>query len=286
MSASATASMALSTPPSAVSSTSRALQEQVSLELPRVPDATVHLDARPSRPVGGVRRHQPGARHGASRSGVLVDEHGRVVHGSAGCLHRHRGVGELVLDGLERADGAAELLPLLGVAHAEVERGLAQADLQTPPPAGCRLGGPPAPSSTAVPPPSSSTTDTGVSGSIGRGTGVPSGKASSSRICVPCIDEQHIDLVEVLDQRGRCERREADDGLAAGSAVDHTGRQERRHHRAGHSGAAQLLEHHHGFGPAESYAPIRLGERQREDTHRAELSPEVAVDAPPCATPA
>ena len=44
-----------------------------------------------------------------------VDGHRRVVHGAPRLLVRHRHVGDLVLDGLERSDGPVELHALLGV---------------------------------------------------------------------------------------------------------------------------------------------------------------------------
>ena len=75
--------------------------------------------------AGGGLGHRGGQR---SALVVLGDRERGEVGGGAGPLERDQHVGELVLDRLERADGHAELLALLGVVERHVEDRLAGAD--------------------------------------------------------------------------------------------------------------------------------------------------------------
>ena len=99
-------------------------QVDVGQALPRVADAPVDLD-------GGLA-------HVASRSGAVglghrgrgqrvvgregIDGPGRMQGDAAGPLHQHEGIGQQVLDGLERTDGRPELLAEGGVARSPVAR--------------------------------------------------------------------------------------------------------------------------------------------------------------------
>ena len=102
-----------------------ALDVQMDVVLPGVADAAVDLDALlgdESLAVAGGRFRD--ARRQLPPAVVLGDGHGSEVGGGAGLLEADEHVGELVLDGLERADGTAELLPLLRVLQGEIEEGL------------------------------------------------------------------------------------------------------------------------------------------------------------------
>ena len=59
---------------------------------------------------------------------VLGDGPGGLVHDEARAIDVGDHVGGLVLDGLERADGAAELDALLGVVDGDLEVALRKAD--------------------------------------------------------------------------------------------------------------------------------------------------------------
>ena len=76
-------------------------------------------------PVAASRTANAGAelghRRGAARVGALVEQPGGVVGQEARLLDENLEVGEAVLHSLEAADGAAELLALLGVGDAHVD---------------------------------------------------------------------------------------------------------------------------------------------------------------------
>ena len=75
------------------------------------------------RPAGGQAGGGLGHVHGAVAVGVVgVDAHGGVGHRRRRLLVGQRAVDQLVLDGLERADGLVELHPLLGVGDRRVEQ--------------------------------------------------------------------------------------------------------------------------------------------------------------------
>ena len=71
------------------------------------------------RGVGGGFRNRRGFRE---RVGPLVGDRSRVIHGRARLLDPDQHVRRLVLDGLECADRAAELLAALGVVDSHVEQ--------------------------------------------------------------------------------------------------------------------------------------------------------------------
>ena len=86
--------------------------------LPGEPDAPVHLDVHLGVVLVGPEcqggRH---SRHERELVGGLAGGAGRLPHHGRGQLRRHQHVGAVVLDGLEGADGPAELDSLLGVGH-------------------------------------------------------------------------------------------------------------------------------------------------------------------------
>ena len=98
------------------------LHEQVQVVLERVADGAVALERLAGGERGGVAGQGLGHRHMGRRVGIVVRDRPRgAVHERAGELDRDAGVGEVVLHGLEAADGHAELLALLGVVDGEVE---------------------------------------------------------------------------------------------------------------------------------------------------------------------
>src|SRR5687767_5073306 len=107
-----------------------ALEVQVRRVLPGEADATVDLDV-----VGaGVEVRLRAVRLGERRDGrKLVVELGRapagVVRGGLGRLNLEQHVSALVLDGLERPDGASELDAVLGVLHRHLQHELRATDL-------------------------------------------------------------------------------------------------------------------------------------------------------------
>ena len=108
----------------------RAAVEEVAVELPgeaRAAEELHHLDAREGARIGG--RNPRGAR-GEREPGVVVRERPhREVAVRAGDLERRVEVGHAVLDGLERADRAAEGVPVEDLPAGEVERALGRAEL-------------------------------------------------------------------------------------------------------------------------------------------------------------
>ena len=104
--------------------------EEVAVELPgeaRPAEELHHLDARLAARLGG--RDPRGAR-GEREPGVVVRERpGREPAVRAGDLERRVEVRHAVLDGLERADGAAEGVPVEDLLAGEVERALGGAEL-------------------------------------------------------------------------------------------------------------------------------------------------------------
>src|SRR6266550_3871298 len=108
----------------------RPLEVQVGVVLPGEADAAVDLDVL----GGGVEVGVRAVRLGEAGDGrQLVVELGggpaRVVGGRLGRLHLEQHVGALVLDGLEAADGPAELDADLGVVDRHVEALLGAAHL-------------------------------------------------------------------------------------------------------------------------------------------------------------
>src|SRR5262245_14024068 len=103
----------------------RALEPQLEVELPGEPDAAVHLDRAPRRPAVDVAearlRHRRGARC-LARS--LIPGVGGVPHERPRRLHVGHHLGGDVLDGLERADLAPELLAHLRVLHRHLDGAL------------------------------------------------------------------------------------------------------------------------------------------------------------------
>ena len=92
--------------------------------LPREADTAEHLDggrADPVEPVGGERRGDRGRAVALGDVGRVAGPR-RVVRGGATELDRAQHVRAEVLDGLERADRPAELLPLLRVLEGQLER--------------------------------------------------------------------------------------------------------------------------------------------------------------------
>ena len=72
---------------------------------------------------------------------------------------------------------------------------------------------------------------------------------------------------------------EADDGCSRRGAVDVRRGEQRRHQRAGHEGAPELLEHERSLGHTEVEPAVGLGKGQREHAGVAELAPAVAIEA-------
>src|SRR5690606_19240770 len=103
--------------------------EQVGVVLPGDGDAAVDLGVEVGTQVGGGAGEGGGHRRGV---GELVAAGGRgpggVPHGAGGQLGGDGHVGAVVLHRLERADGPAELDPLLGVGGGRVGAGAGQPD--------------------------------------------------------------------------------------------------------------------------------------------------------------
>ena len=91
--------------------------------LPGVADTPVHLNGRladgASRPGAVGLGPGRGGQGRVRRQGV--DCPGGVAGDAARALHEHEGIGQQVLDGLERADRPAELLAGDRVRHGEVD---------------------------------------------------------------------------------------------------------------------------------------------------------------------
>ena len=104
------------------------LHEEVEVALPGVADGPVDLEGDPGGQVGGVGGQGLGHR-GVRRSGPAVagQRVGGPVGGRPGELQLHPGVGQVVLDRLEAADGLAELLALLGVVGRQGDHPVGQA---------------------------------------------------------------------------------------------------------------------------------------------------------------
>ena len=84
--------------------------------LPGEADATVRLDVFLGGEVVGLRGRDARSGGGQRQIGAAVGEHHRAVVGvGARQLELHVAVGELVLDRLVRADGAAERITLQGI---------------------------------------------------------------------------------------------------------------------------------------------------------------------------
>ena len=95
--------------------------------LPGEADPAQHLDAVLGAVDGGVESEDGGHRR-RERSGIGVGHGpGRVPRRGPGLLDGHEHVGDLVLDGLELADGSPELFPHLGVGCGRVEAPAGQA---------------------------------------------------------------------------------------------------------------------------------------------------------------
>src|SRR5262245_50551966 len=103
----------------------RALEPQLEVELPGESDAAVHFDRAPRRTAVNVAearlRHRRGAR-GLARA--LIPGVRGVPHERTRRLHVGHHLGGDVLDGLERADLAPELLAHLRVLHRHLDGAL------------------------------------------------------------------------------------------------------------------------------------------------------------------
>src|SRR5258706_15077975 len=86
-----------------------------------VTDGAVALDRGAAHDVRGLGGEHNGTVDSLRGRHVVLDGPGRGEDGRGGELQAERGVGELVLDGLEAADRHPELVPLLDVAAGEVE---------------------------------------------------------------------------------------------------------------------------------------------------------------------
>src|SRR5205823_13704477 len=99
-----------------------ALVEAVQWVFPGEADPSVHLDGPFAGEGGSLGGPDPGRGGGDGRLGrVLAHGPSRPVHQRASGLDLRERLGELVADGLERADGACELLPGAGVLEGELE---------------------------------------------------------------------------------------------------------------------------------------------------------------------
>ena len=89
---------------------------EVGVVLPGEPDAAVHLDVELRALVTGAQRECGGHGRGIGELvAALFGRPGGVPHRRGGELGRDEHVGAVVLDGLERGDGPAELHAHLGV---------------------------------------------------------------------------------------------------------------------------------------------------------------------------
>src|SRR5216683_7182740 len=95
----------------------------------RVADGAVHLQGDAGGLVGGVGAGDLGGRYIPAGGGRTVGKcQGCRVEQGASEFEADRGVGEMVLDGLERADRAPELGPLSRVAHTSLQQGTTRAE--------------------------------------------------------------------------------------------------------------------------------------------------------------
>ena len=131
----------------------RTAQMQVGVVLPGESDATVHLDVQFG--VAHVGREGQGRGGGGDEPEllrILPSGAGGVPHAGQRGLGGHQHVGAVMLDGLERRDGPAELLTHLGIFDGGVDTIRRSADglgaeqgarvgLRRGPPAGQHLGG-------------------------------------------------------------------------------------------------------------------------------------------------
>ena len=161
---------------------------------------------RPGRPRCG-RRDGPWAPcAGRGRPHGVVDLDAGGLHGGPGHLDADLGVGQQVLDRLERADGLAELRALLGVGGGRAPPRPRPGRPGGRPPAGRRVRsavGELGAARRRCPAGSSSTTSTGVSGSSGRSTGRDAGRRVDQGHAVVVHDQQGVERGEVLDEPGR-----------------------------------------------------------------------------------
>ncbi len=94
-------------------------------------------------------------------------------------------------------------------------------------------------------------------------------------------DYEDAESVEMCDQRAHPRprpRRRTDHDGAVGRAVDQPGCESRRHERAWHERAPELLEHHDGLRHAEAEPAVLGGHPYREDARGAELLPVSGID--------
>ena len=230
------------------------------------------------------RRHQAGGvdAHGPAGVGGLVDGHGGGVHAGPGDVDGDDGVGQQVLDRLERADDLAELLALAGVLGAHVDRGLAEPDLE-------RRGQQPAAQHQMVDvvrddvaPGQGIDRRHGCERIEGTGEELPGGRIAPFD-AVGMDDEQRVERVEVLDHRRTVGHRfdQADDRRAVDGAVDtEAGSEEGGDGGAGQRDPAELLEHDGRLGETQPNATVALGQRDAEHAHRRQLAPQRPVDGP------
>ena len=109
-----------------------ALPEPLHVDLPREADPAVHLDARLARRTAPLRRPSSWRRRRVHRVVVAapVERARRGVDAGPRDRGLHEHVGDQVLDRLERADRAAELLALLRVLGRQLDGAVGEAGLQ------------------------------------------------------------------------------------------------------------------------------------------------------------
>ena len=229
------------------------------------------------------------ANQALSRSSARAASQAAAVVSSA--LHEH--VGGMVLDGLEGADGAAELLAHLGVFDGHVQRRPADPD---------RLGRGQDPEhrpAWRAAPRSTRSSATVTSRSATDPTLRVVSRESSAVTVTPSprVDDDHVltggehkhsasgapstagsrrsptrsEPIATLARQGRAPRPSlpsASPGSSCGTngvrraAVDHHRGGDRRQERAGRELAALGLQHHRQFGQAEARTAVLLGDRQ------------------------
>ena len=177
-----------------------------------------------------------------------------------------------MLDGLELADGLAELLALLGIGHGQLPGARCQAHLE----GRAQEHRPVGPAVTAA--------NLVALGHLGhsahRGQRVHRLGRLERQLrgvhpphTVAVEHQQGIEHVGVLDQRGTVGALdEADHGI-----VCHPRGQQSSHQRSGHQGPAELLEHQPGLSPTQADPAVFLGHYQREHAGVGQLAPQLAI---------
>ena len=263
-------------------------QVEVAVVLPGEADAAVQLDGHLGR--AHARGHGAGRRDGRRQLGRGRARRGAlgVPRGRGGQLGVEQQVGAVVLDGLERADRAAELLPLLDVGDGHVQArvrrcprprrrpGCGRAAARRPPRpgSGCptpattvaarRVGSSTRRSTVAVncslTSTSSPTTSSTTSASPPPGTRSSTTRPSTSTPARPTAP-----ILRPVGERGqqlRPPRLHEDRGR------QHAGQERpRRHH------AAQLLQHHGELRQPRALAAVLLGHVQPEPAEPGDLLP-------------